>query len=415
VIGLVFDLVIAAAVSLRAVPAVLQVFQKHLPQLPHIPSANGGQLWLIRLGLYEITRPKEKTDDRVWLLDHTIQIGTLKCLLVVSVRLKAWQAHPRPLEHHDLEVLALEPVTVSNGAVVQQQLESLAKQVGVPKQLVSDHGSDLKNGIDGFCQLHPETRACHDIKHATALVLKKAWRGDAQWPVYVKQLGRLKRQLQQTPLACLIPPRPKTKARYMNLEALVDWGVKTLAWIEGSREIAGSPVSAALVQEKLGWLASYRIALTEWQEVLEVVSATETQVRHEGYHREGSRNLTAQWRSRTWSALAQRVAAGLLEVVACEGQKAELGECLLGSSECLESLIGKGKRLEGQQSKSGFTKMVLAMAAAVVKPTQEYLAKAFATVRVADVWAWCQAKLGLSVQAQRIQAYSGSSGGTEMG
>jgi hypothetical protein len=37
----------------------------------------------------------------------------------------------------------------------------------------------------------------------------------------------------------------------------------------------------------------------------------------------------------------------------------------------LESLIGKGKRLEGQQSRSGFTKMVLGMAAAVIKPTTE--------------------------------------------
>ncbi len=36
--------------------------------------------------------------------------------------------------------------------------------------------------------------------------------------------------------------------------------------------------------------------------------------------------------------------------------------CIPGSSEVIESLFGKGKRLEGQQSRSGITLMLLAMA-----------------------------------------------------
>jgi hypothetical protein len=415
VIGLALELMLDAAVSLRGVSAVFRVFQKWLPQLERIPSANGGQLWLLRIGLYEVLRPKEKVSDRVWLIDHTIQLGTRKCLLVVSCRLGAWQEQRRPLQHGDLEVLALEPVTVSNGPVVQEQLKHVAEQTGVPCLIVSDHGSDVKCGVAEFCRQHPQTRAVHDIAHATALVVKRELQGDARWLSYMKALGRVKRQLQQTPLACLVPPHPKTKARYMNLQTLVDWGVKTLAWLDGPQVLDGAPVPTEVVQEKLGWLTTYREALTEWQEVMTVVSTTLTYVRMEGYHRGASRELAEQLRAAAGSKLGQRVADGLVQVVAREGRKAKRGERLLGSSECLESLIGKGKRLEGQQSKSGFTKMVLGMAAAVVQPTREFLARAFATVKVTDVWNWCQTKLGRSVQSQRIQAFAGCPSGTEIG
>jgi hypothetical protein len=54
------------------------------------------------------------------------------------------------------------------------------------------------------------------------------------------------------------------------------------------------------------------------------------------------------------------------------------GERLIGSSVALESPIGKRKRLEGQQSQSGFTKMVPGMAAAVAKPTRVFDAGALA-------------------------------------
>ena len=53
----------------------------------------------------------------------------------------------------------------------------------------------------------------------------------------------------------------------------------------------------------------------------------------------------------------------LVAFVAEQSQAARSDERLLGSTECLESLIGKGKRLEGQQCRNGFTKMILGMAA----------------------------------------------------
>lgn len=88
-------------------------------------------------------------------------------------------------------------------------------------------------------------------------------------------------------------------------------------------------------------------------------------------------------------------------------------ERLVGSTECLESLIGRGKKLEGQQSRSGFTKMILGMAASVVKPTYQVIQAALEAVKTKDLQAWAMENLGLTVQAKRRQAFAAPPDGTE--
>ena len=114
-------------------------------------------------------------------------------------------------------------------------------------------------------------------------------------------------------------------------------------------------------------------------------------------------------------AISRRLAGDILRFVKQQSISAKPGERLIGSSECLESLIGKGKRLERQQSKSGFTRMVLAMAAAVAEPTTEYLQEALAAVTTSDVYEWARDLLGPSVQSQRRLAFAEAPGGTKPG
>lgn len=47
-------------------------------------------MWLLRVGLYALQAPKEQAGDWVWIMDHTLQPGQFKCLLIVGVRLKDW-------------------------------------------------------------------------------------------------------------------------------------------------------------------------------------------------------------------------------------------------------------------------------------------------------------------------------------
>lgn len=412
-IRLFLELVVQGTSSLGSASAALGLVRKYLPGVSRVPTDDCGQMWLLRIGLYEIQRPKEHVDDRVWIVDHTVQIGTTKCLLIVSCRLSWWQQELRPLRHQDLEVLALEPVDKSDGEVVRRQLEETAAKVGVPRAIVSDHGADLKRGIAGFRAQHPETSSLYDIAHKLAILLKRELAADERWSAYLKQMGQTKPRLQQTGLACLAPPTLKNKARFMNLENVVGWGVKTLRYLDDPRPVNDQPVNTKQLQEKLGWLRQHRQALAEWDAMQQVISSTLHYVRHQGYHQQAAEELKQQLESKTPDPFSRHFADQVLSFLEEQSAAANEGERLIGSSEVIESLIGRGKRMEAQQSKSGFTRMILGMAAAVVTPTQEYLAQALATVKTQDMLQWCREQLGVSVQAQRQRALNPPAAGTK--
>jgi hypothetical protein len=386
-----------------------------LPGVMGTPTGECGQLWLLRIGLYEVTRPKEMTDDRVWIVDHTVQIGNTKCLLILGCSLSWWQERRGPLSHQDLEVLALEPVVKSDGEIVRQQLEETAANTGTPRAIVSDHGSDIRRGIEAFQIDHPQTVSCYDIAHKLAILLKRELETDENWAGYLKQLGQVKQRLQQTALAFLTPPTPRNKARYMNLETLVNWGLHTLAYVDHPHSVTAEPIDESQLREKLGWLAEYREPLARWNAMMRVVATTLEYIRQEGYHRGAVSELRRQLRTIATDPQSRRLADNVLDFVSEQSRPARKREHLVGSSECIESLIGKGKRLEGQQSKSGFTRMILGMAAAVVKPTTAYIQQALDHVKNRDVFQWCRDKLGVSVQSQRRQALALSASGTKPG
>lgn len=151
------SLVLAAATSLRGASRVLALSMSLL-QLPlAVPSWCTGRLWLLRLGYYKLTRPKQPADDWVWIVDHTMQLGAEKSLVILGIRLSALPPPGQCLHHEDVEPVSLFPVKKSNGEVVYQQLEEAVKQTGMPRQIIGDQGSDLASGIAKFCQEHRET------------------------------------------------------------------------------------------------------------------------------------------------------------------------------------------------------------------------------------------------------------------
>lgn len=238
-ISLFTSLVLKAATSQRAAASVLQIVACHIPGLERLPCANSGRLWLMRLGLYELTREKAKADDWVWMMDHTVQLGPWKCLVIVGVRLSAWNPRRGPLKHEDLTLFNLTPMEQSTGEAVAEQLQATIQQTEiVPVAVLSDEGAELKTGMKLLQQRRPEAgnvAHVHDIKHKVATLLKKELHDDETWQSFVTKTNRTKLQVTLTSLAFLVPPSLKNKARYMNLDTLVNWGSRALAFLDDPR------------------------------------------------------------------------------------------------------------------------------------------------------------------------------------
>jgi hypothetical protein len=113
-----------------------------------VPSWYSGRLWLLRLGYYKLHREQEHANDWIWIVDHSVQLGSEKCLVILGIRQSKLPLAELYLDHEDVEPIALLPVTHSNGEIVYQQLSQTVEKTGVPRQIVGDHGTDIKSGIE---------------------------------------------------------------------------------------------------------------------------------------------------------------------------------------------------------------------------------------------------------------------------
>ena len=343
----------------------------------------------------------------MWIVDHTVQLGDDKCLVILGVRLGDLPPAERCLSHEDVEPIELVPVKKSNGEVVYQQLEQAVAKTGVPRAIISDHGTDLQAGIAKFCQQHPQTGALYDIKHKTAAVLKRELEHDADWNTFTQLANQTKQRVQQTALAALCPPNQKTKARYLNVDVLVTWGQKMLTFLDAPQAAREPTLDRELVQEKLGWVTGFRSQLAEWGELFAIMAAAESFVRHHGLYHEVHLELEHHLLPLpAQTERPQRVRRELVAFVLEQAAQVHPDERLLGSSEVIESVLGKLKRLEQEQSKSGFTGLLLGLSALVSTTTTAVIQQALETVPTKQVRAWCQKTLGPTVQAKRRAAFA---------
>ena len=393
-------LVLRAGTRLRRTAAVMAINFSWCGVDAPVASYYSVRLWLLRLGLYQLNRPKTKADDWMWIVDHTVQMGPRKCLIVVGIRQSAWDAKDRVLSHEDVELIDLQPVTESNGKVVYRQLKAAAAKTGIPRAITSDNGSYLHCGIDRFRKTHRKTAWLYDIKHKTACLLKHALEHDTSWQAFVAKVHRFKQQVALSELAGLAPPHQRSKSRYMNLDVVVDWAQRSLTLLDSRKAMAAAKLKRSRVEAKLGWLRKFVPQLRRWGEMLALIGITEHYVRHHGIHRSACEELAALLPKPVTPA-AKRLRKQLLEFVNNQAQQAAEGERLLGSSEVLESIIGKFKYVAGERSQHGLTGMVLSIGALVGQQTLATVHTAMSEITNQQVWDWCQTHLGPTVQSIR--------------
>jgi hypothetical protein len=396
-------LVLEKGASFRGAAGALDLLHPPTSPAENTPVESTGRLWLMRVGLAALVGPKVRAADWVWMVDHSIQIGPCKCLVILGLRLSEFTI-ARPLCHQDMELIDLVPMEHATKRTVAVRLEEAVAKTGVPRAILSDHGADLRGAAEIFGEQHPETSELYDIKHKAACLLKARLEKDERRKRFASLSGQAKFTIQQTALAFLVPPSQRSKARFMNLGELVNWGRQTLALLDDPSRLQGLAVSLEQVRSKLGWLTEFREALAEWSAYHEVIEGALDFVRCRGIYVGAGPDLAA-----TVSAPSEAAADGLrqqlIAFVTSESSKARTGEVLPGTTEVLESCFGKLKALEDGQSKSGFTGLVLSLGAMVSTRTAETIGAALERCRVRDVLDWCQEKLGVSVQSQRRQAY----------
>ncbi len=407
VVCLFLRLVLVAGVSLRAAPRVLATISEALGLSLPAPCWTTGRLWLLRLGHAMLTGPREEGDDWAWLIDHSVQIGKDKCLVILGIRLRDLPEQGESLRREDVELIELKPAKNWTRPRVDEALEHAAARTGItPRVIVSDHGSDLGGGIVLFQRRHQQTADIYDAKHKAACLLKHRLENDPRWKEFQTRVGQTRCAVQQTELAFLTPPAPKSKSRFMNLEPQLNWAKRVLAVLRDPQAVAAF-ATAARLEEKLGWLKVFEADVIEWLQWQQVVDGTVTAVNRRGIFRGGARTLAKQLSQLdSLCPSARHLAAELVWFVRSGESQTRRGERFPGSTEILESSFGKFKQLEKQQSRGGFTQLLLGFGALLTRVTTDVVREAMRTSRTADIRRWAAETLGVTLFAQRKLAFA---------
>ena len=397
---------LARAVGLRPAAHVLQIVWEWLGVKQPLPTWTTLRMWLLRVGVATLREPIEAADDWVWMADHSNQIGPEKALVVLGVRAAQLPPPGQSLRHEDVHLLTVRPGTAWKREDVGAVYSELAEQHGVPRAVLCDGAVELRDGAKCLQNKRSDTIVVQDFKHKAATFLKAVVGALPRFAEFNTHLGKTRSAIQQTELAHLTPPAQKSKARFMNLAATLDWAAATLWLLDHPQAKSRAALASERLEEKLGWLRSFAVELAEWRECQQVVSAGVTFINEQGLFRGAGLQLHAAMGTNQKHAASQQLAQRLVDFVTAAESSLKEQERLPMSTEILESTFGLYKQLERQHSKGGFTSLLAGFGALLKTATDEGIRRAFSTVSVKDVRNWTRENLGATLTSKRVATYN---------
>ena len=419
-------------ISFHACCRVIALLKPELSAFNFVPTNNTIQSWVLRIGLYELSRPVELADDWVIILDHTCQLGPHKCLIVLGIRQSHWATLSRPLVLQDLSVLMIRVVTSSTGLLVQQQLLEVQARIGTIAAIVSDQGADLVCGSKLFANQQTDVSpgdaiqlfdsndlavagrvkplVLKDFSHASSHLLKAHLEEDRQWHEFLSLCGRTQPKVKQTIWGALAPPTQKVKGRYMNIGEVIRWGQMMGDLLRGFAGTLPEGIDRSMLRQKYGWVESYAESLKAWHEIDILREQSLQVVRVLGYSNTLVDAIRSGQRAYRNYESSHKMATALLDLAREQCRDIPEGVSYPGSSEVIESVIGKYKQSQDQHSRGGFTKMLLAIGASVVEVTENVVVESLTAVREMDVRKWTKNALGTTLSSMRRLAFTGTKG-----
>ena len=395
-------LFIIGASPLRTTANNLNILFETLPELKgyRAPSFTTIKRWAQQVGYYKLKRNKAIANDWMVIIDASIQMGEKKCLVILGCR-RTNLPKNRALTLEDLEILSMVIVSSLNSKVVTKMLREVALAIGRIVAICSDRGSEILRGVKDFQILSPETRHIGDTAHRVSNLLEATLENSISWKEFREQVTLSRRKMQNPLIPGALPPSPRAKARYMNVDSLIKWAADMLVLLDLGVSHPGLDIEE--LRKYLGWLSSYRDYVDYWNRLISIGVVARYVVRMEGIHINIVDSFEQAISSVKMGMRELEFADQLTAYLLGQSKGMKGGEYYIGSTEALESLFGKIKYMEREQRAFGFTSLLLAAMASVGPIDEKTIAEAMAAVRISDIDEWSAKEIGQSVQSQRRQ------------
>lgn len=382
------------SVSFQALSKVLFTINLILKLSYKTPTHTTEINWVHKLGYYLITIEKEKADDWVIILDHSIQIGTEKIFLVYGIREKDID-FTRPLMLKDLTPLIIEVKEKWDGLEVSKVLSKLNTKIGNIKYAVGDYGSNIKKGLE-LCGIDH----IHDLTHKIALILEKIYKNNDQYQKLTKMMSIMRKKHYQSKYSIVIPPKQKSKSRYQNIGIISDWGKNVINLLE---KLSSDKTNE--IYNKVAWVLEFKELIDELYTINQIVKNIEKLIKHNGFSKSTIKKCYTYFKNITLTVrhkiFKQKIKI-YLESIKKYFQNATK---LLGSSDIIESAFGKYKNYVSNNPMAGVTNLILTLAAFTSDLQTEEIENAMVSTPIRLIKDWTKENLGESLLSKRRKLF----------
>jgi hypothetical protein len=229
---LALQLFLVARIGFRAVSRVLSLLAWALG-IQKAPCPQTIIHWVMRLSIVRIEAARTLkglplsqapfTNGLIWMLDISIGLGTGKILAVLALDAHHHRLAPGALALEHVRCIGVSVADSWTGETIADLLGHLIAQMGRPAAYLKDGGSDLHKAADLLGDKGLSSPCLDDISHAVAGMLKRVYQDHPSFETFLSACGRVSGTLKHTMLACLAPPKVRTKARFMHVHRLVTW------------------------------------------------------------------------------------------------------------------------------------------------------------------------------------------------
>lgn len=370
------------------------------------------QNWMLRFGLYKLQQKLPKRDDWIYILDHTVEFGTKQCLVVLAVSLETFRKRKCKLRHQDMEIAAIKVGECSRGDEISAILAQLAAESGAPAQIVSDAASNLKCGIRLFNEAiaveTPEYNpiTTYDITHKGAIILKHLLNNNDKWNSFNKKLSETKTRVVQTEFVAFASNKPKTKARWLNLDAHIKWATNILNHKHKQGTLSEEDLQwKAKFDDYFGWVAEYADIIGEWSACLDVINTANIEIKENGLSKKSHSRFKRRLRIKRTHTMASEIKDELIAFFKQSTQNLPDSEAWLGTSDIIESIFGKYKQFSAKTPIKEIGKSILTIPVFTSKITASEVKAAMESVSAASLKKWIDVNLGESLFSKRMKLF----------
>ena len=342
--------------------------------------------WVKRLGYYELQKPKPQSSDWVLIVDESVMIGQVKLLNIYGIPSEAIPSM-RALELRDLYSLHIECRTSWRGEDIAAVIQDLDISISY---IVSDCGNNLQKAYK-LCKISHIS----DITHYVALAFKQILATSKAFQSLSSELGKMRRAGILSKKAHILPPNQRTKARFQNVDLLINWLKKAL-WHNDH------PTQSLLNNEAkkaLAWVKPYALLSEELQQLYDIRQLAFQYLKQRHYSPTVISQLKEELlRFRKKASKYSQIFIQKIEVYLDQYKNLlDKHAKLLCCSDVIEASFGKLKNMLSLNSMCGFTDISMALAAFCNDLTPVEISKAMNFATWKEVYSFCKKRFTTSI------------------